>query len=54
VPTRIADEQLAWMVRRDDPQLVQDAERRAGDHPERRQPRPILRQWVPQIERVRS
>jgi len=54
VPTRIADEQLAWMVRRDNPELLRDLNgalatlRSDGtlDH--------VLRQWVPQIERVRS
>jgi ABC-type amino acid transport substrate-binding protein len=54
VPTRIADEQLAWMVRRDEPQLVQTlngalATMRSDGSLDR-----ILRQWVPQIERVRS
>ena len=54
VPTRIADEQLAWMVRRDEPKLVQTlngalATMRSDGSLDR-----ILRQWVPQIERVRS
>ena len=54
VPTRIADEQLAWMVRRDDPNLLRElngalATMRSDGTLDR-----ILRQWVPQIERVRS
>jgi ABC-type amino acid transport substrate-binding protein len=54
VPTRIADEQLAWMVRRDDPNLLRElngalATLRTDGTLDR-----ILRQWVPSIERIRS
>jgi ABC-type amino acid transport substrate-binding protein len=54
VPTKISDERLAWMVRRDDPELLQAlngalATMRSDGSLDR-----ILRQWVPQIERVRS
>jgi len=54
VPTRIADERLAWMVRRDDQVLLRDLNHALAtlrsdgtlDH--------ILHQWVPAIERIRS
>jgi ABC-type amino acid transport substrate-binding protein len=54
VPTRLADEQLAWMVRRDEPELLRQlngalATLRSEGTLDR-----ILRQWVPSIERIRS
>jgi polar amino acid transport system substrate-binding protein len=54
VPTRIADQDLAWAVRRDDPAL-RDALDGAlatlrGDGTLER----ILRRWVPQVERIRA
>jgi polar amino acid transport system substrate-binding protein len=54
VPTRIADEQLAWMVRRDDPQLLHELNGALATMRSDGTLDQILRQWVPQIERVRS
>jgi ABC-type amino acid transport substrate-binding protein len=54
VPTRIADEQLAWMVRRDDPNLLRELNSALATLRSDGTLDQILRQWVPQIERVRS
>jgi ABC-type amino acid transport substrate-binding protein len=54
VPTGIADEPLAWMVRRDDTALLQTLNdalatmRRAGTLDR------VLEQWIPQVERAPS
>jgi polar amino acid transport system substrate-binding protein len=54
LPTAIADEPLAWMVRRDDTALRQTLNdalvtmRRAGTLDR------VLEQWIPHVERVRS
>ena len=54
LPTDIADEPLAWMVRRDDTalrQVLNDAlatMRRDGALDR------VLERWIPQVERVRS
>jgi ABC-type amino acid transport substrate-binding protein len=54
VPTSIADEQLAWMVRRDDSQLLQALNGALATMRSDGTLDQILRQWVPSIERIRS
>jgi polar amino acid transport system substrate-binding protein len=54
VPTGIADQDLAWVVRRDDPALRDAlngalASMRSDGTLER-----VLRQWVPRVERIRA